>query len=121
VACQAFAGDIEAVAQALRSAPLVEPSVPFELPRRPARIDTALAGSAAAAAITVAVVLGGIVGLNSSSTRISKFEVAAARERISIKEQLLESLETPVQATPQTRPGLEAAERTTLDASQDRR
>ncbi len=112
--------DLEALTETLRSAPLAEPSVHFELPRRPARVGVAHAGSAAAVAITVAIALGGVVGLHSSPTRISAFDVQTARERISAKEQLLQALESPkAQPAPQSRRGLEAAEQTTLDSNQD--
>jgi len=113
--CRAFADDLEGLTETLRAAPLAEPSVQFQLPRRPARFGVAQAGSAAAAAITVAVALVGIVGLRSSPARISAVEVQSAQERISVKEQLFQALDgadaKPVLQTP---PGVEAAEQTTL-------
>jgi len=124
-ACWAFAVDLEAFTGTLRAAPLAEPSVQFQLPRRPARIGVARAGTAATAAvsavavaITAAIAVGGVVGLHSSPSRISAFDVQTARERISFKEQQLAAVEsTEVGPARQTPFGLQAAEGTTLDPS----
>ena len=120
--CCAFAVDLEAFTETLRAAPLAEPSVQFQLPRRPARIGVARAGTAAvsavAVAITAAIAVGGVVGLHSSPSRISAFDVQTARERISFKEQQLAAVEsTEVGPARQTPFGLQAAEGTTLDPS----
>ena len=115
-ACRAFAVDLEALTETLRAAPLVEPSVRFQLPRRRARIGVARAGTAAAATLTAAIAIGGVAGLHSSPSRISASDILTARERISAKEQQLAALEsTEVGSAPQTPLGIEATERTTLD------
>ena len=121
-ACSAFASEIETLTQALRSAPLEEPSVQFTLPRRPSRVGRAYMGSAAAAAIAAAVAVGGLVGVHSSPTRFTALDLETSRERISAKEQQLEALEGAVpQQVAQTRMGLEAAEQTTLDSNRSAR
>lgn len=117
--CCSFANDLETLTQTLRAAPLAEPSTRFQLPRRPARFGVAHAGTAAAAAITVAVALGGVVGLDSSPTRISAFDVQSAQERMTLKEQVFRALErADAKPAPQTPRGLQAAEQTTLDRRQ---
>ena len=116
--CSAFASDLEGITESLRSAPLVEPALSFKLPRRRARVGLAHAGSAAAAAATVVVALGAFVGLRSSPARISGFDVAVARERISVKEELLQALERPELRPPVSRRGVQAAEQTALDANE---
>jgi predicted anti-sigma-YlaC factor YlaD len=62
-ACRTFADDLEGVTEALREADLVEPPIQFELPHRPSRFGVSRAGATAAAAILVAVALGGVSGL----------------------------------------------------------
>ncbi len=118
--CNAFADDLEAFTGALRAAPPAESSVSFKLPRRSSRVGAvAYAGSAAAAAITVAVALSGVMGFHSSPTRISAFELRTARAQMSVQEQRLQALQGTIsQRVRRTPPGLEAAETTTLDGSQ---
>jgi predicted anti-sigma-YlaC factor YlaD len=117
-ACSAFASDLEGITESLRSAPLIEPALSFELPRRRARVGLAHAGSAAAAAATLVVALGAIAGLRSSPARISGFEVSVAQERISIKEEFLQALERPKARSSVSRRGVEAAEQTALNANE---
>lgn len=121
-ACSSFAGEIEGLTEALRAAPLVEPSLHVTLPRRPSRVARAYVGSAAAA-VAAAVAVGGLVGLHSSPPRFTALDVEGSREIISVKEQQLEALE-PTDArrvVVRTRPGLEAAEQTTLDPNRSAR
>jgi predicted anti-sigma-YlaC factor YlaD len=116
--CSTFAEDLGAMTRALRDAPLAEPSGSFELPRRRGRIGLASAGSAVAAAVSVAGALIVGVGLHTSPSRISALDVQTARERISFKdEQLAVHDRTAVGLASQIPLGLEAAEGTTLDTS----
>lgn len=109
-ACSAFAMDLETITGTLRAAPLAEPSVRFQLPRRPARFGVARAGTAAAAAATVAIAVGGVVGLQPSPPQISASDIQNARDRMTLKEHLMRELDNttvrPVQQVPR---GLEAA------------
>jgi hypothetical protein len=114
-ACRAFADDLEAFTETLRTASLEEPSVSFELPRRLTRFRVAHVGTAVAAAVTVAVAL---VGFHSSPSRIASSDIESARNRISIKERQLEALDGAASAARQTPRGLEAARRTALGNSQ---
>jgi predicted anti-sigma-YlaC factor YlaD len=114
-ACRVFALDLEALTETLRAAPLAKPSVEFQLPRRPARIGVARAGTAAAAAITVAIAVSGVVALHSSPSQISASDIQNARERLILKEHLIEELEgntaRPAQQVPR---GVKAAKNATL-------
>lgn len=117
--CWEFAVDLEAVTEALRAAPLAEPSREFSLPRHPPRIDVARAGKVAAVAITAAIAVGGVVGLPSSPPQISASDIQNARNRMILKEQLIQELEgttpRPAQQIPH---GLEAAKNATLNPIQ---
>jgi len=125
-ACYAFAVDLEALTETLRAAPLAEPSVQFQLPSRPARFGVARAGtaataavSAAAVAITAAIAVGGVVGLHSSPPRISASDIENARNRMILKEHLIQELEdTTVRPARQVPRGLEAAKNATLNPIQ---
>jgi hypothetical protein len=109
-ACSAFAVDLEALTETLRAAPLAEPSVRFQLPRRPARFGVARAGTAAAATITAAIAVGGVVGLHSSPPRISASDIQNARNRMIVKEELMQRLDsTTVRPARQVPRGVEAA------------
>ena len=114
-ACRVFALDLEALTETLRAAPLAKPSVEFQLPRRPARFGVARAGTAAAAAITAAIAVGGVVGLHPSPPRISASDIQNARDRLILKEHLIEELEgttpRPAQQVPR---GVKAAKNATL-------
>jgi hypothetical protein len=118
-ACREFAVDLEAITVSLRAAPLAEPSVRFQLPRRPARFGVARAGTAAAAAITAAIAVGGVVGLHPSPPRISASAIQNAREQMVLKERLMQALDSttarPAQQIPR---GLEAARNATLNPMQ---
>jgi len=118
-ACWAFAVDLEALTETLRTAPLAEPSVRFQLPRRPARFGLARAGTAAAATITAAIAVSGVVGLHSSPSQISASDIQNARERMTLKEHLIEELEgTTARPAQQIPRGLEAARNATLNPMQ---
>lgn len=118
-ACWAFAVDLEALTETLRTAPLAEPSVQFQLPRRRARIGVAHMGTAAAATITTAIALGSFVGLGSAPSQISASDIQIAHDRMILKEQLMQKLESatvrPAQQVPR---GLEAAKDATLNPTQ---
>lgn len=120
-ACRAFAEDLEALTETLRAAPLEEPSVRFQLPRRPARIRMVHMATAATTAITAAIAVG-VVGFHSTETRIGALDIQTAHERMSMKEHLLETLDsTSAKRAQQIRFGLKAAEHATLDRSQSAR
>jgi predicted anti-sigma-YlaC factor YlaD len=106
--CRAFATEIEAFTETLRLAPPVELSMQIRLPRRRARIGVGYAGSAAVAAISVAIALVGVVGLPSSPNRIPASEIQNARDRMILKEQLMQAMEIARPAHRIQR-GLEAA------------
>jgi len=115
-ACRAFAVDLQALTETLRAAPLAEPSVRFQLPRRRARFGVARAGTAAAAAITAAIAVGGVIGLDSSPARISASDIQNARDRMILKEQLMQDLEgTTARPARQVPRGLVAAKDATLN------
>lgn len=118
VACRAFTQDLEALTETLRAAPLAEPSVRFQLPRRPARMRMRMAHMAAATTAITAAIAVGVVNLHSPETRIGALDIETARQRMSVKEQLLEALDTGATRERQIRFGLEAAENATLDGSQ---
>ena len=81
-ACRSFANELEGVTEALREAELVEPPIHFEVPRRPARVGVSRAGAVAAAAILVAVALGGVSGLGPHAPATgSVANLQGARER----------------------------------------
>jgi hypothetical protein len=109
-ACRSFAGDLETLTDTLRAAPLVEQSVHFQVPRKRMRFGVAQAGTAAAATITAAIALGGFVALDPSPSRISASDVQSAHERMLLKEQLIQEIDTQ-NVTPRKRVprGVEAA------------
>lgn len=118
-ACRAFAVDLEAFTETLRAAPLAEPSVRFQLPRRRANISVARVGTAAATAITAAIALGAVVGFHSSQTRIAASDIQNARDRMILKEELIEELESTAAAPARQIPrGLKAAKNATLNPMQ---
>jgi hypothetical protein len=113
--CRAFAVNVEALTETLRAAPLAKPSVQFQLPRRPARIGVARAGTAAAAAITAAIAVSGVIGLHAPPSRISASDIQNARDRMTLKEHLIEELDgTTARSGQQVPRGLEAAKNATL-------
>jgi predicted anti-sigma-YlaC factor YlaD len=122
-ACSEFASDLEAFTETLRTAPLAEPSMPFELPRRPSRFSAARVSSAAVAAITVAIALSGItlsgvVGLDPAPARISAADVQAAHERMVLKDQLMREMDiADVPLKKRVPRGFEAAKDATVSAT----
>jgi len=119
-ACRAFDLDLQALTESLRAAPLAEPSVQFQLPRRPARsIGVARAGTAAAAAITAAIAVGGVFGLHSPRSQISASDIQIAHDRMILKEQQMQDLDSAtVRPAKQVPRGLEAAKDATLNPIQ---
>jgi predicted anti-sigma-YlaC factor YlaD len=123
VACRSFALELETLTATLRSAPLAEPSMCVQLPRRPParrrlRIGLAHASTAAVGAVVAAVAIVGYAGLHSPQTQISALDIRSAHERMLAKEPLLEALEgASAQPTPPTPRAVQAAEGTTLDHS----
>jgi hypothetical protein len=92
-ACRSFADDLETLTDRLRTAPLVEQSIHFQIPRKRMRFGVAQAGTAAAATITAAIALGGFVALDPSPARISASDVESAHERMLLKEQLMQDMD----------------------------
>jgi predicted anti-sigma-YlaC factor YlaD len=93
VACSTFADDLQSFTDALRSTPPAAPAAAFTLPRRPARVSLAFAGSAAAAALSVAGALIVGVSVHSSASRISSADIQSARDRMILKEQQMQELD----------------------------
>jgi predicted anti-sigma-YlaC factor YlaD len=118
-ACRSFADDLEKITYRLRTTPLVEPSAQFQLPRRRARIGVARAGTAAAATITAAIALGGYAGFGSSQAQISASDIRSAHDRMVLKEQLMQELDTtalrPAKRVPR---GVVAAKNATVNPTQ---
>jgi predicted anti-sigma-YlaC factor YlaD len=118
-ACRSFADDIATIADTLRTAPLVEPPVHFQLPRRRARLGVARAGTAAAATITAAIALGGYAGFGSSQAQISASDIRSAHDRMVLKEELMQDLDTtaarPAKRVPR---GVAAAKNATMNSTQ---
>jgi predicted anti-sigma-YlaC factor YlaD len=113
--CQAFAATIGWATEALRSAPLEAPAVPFAFPaRRTARRRGVAAGSvaaiAAAAAVLVAVGLQLSAGGNASAAR------HVNRAMIGLKERQLDQLDSSGQSRAlRISPGVAAARQATLN------
>jgi anti-sigma factor RsiW len=112
--CRAHAAELERLTGILRAAPPEAPAVAFPLPRR--RAGRIYALSAVSAAATIAVVaLSGLMSLHVSPVRTPGQDLRTARERMTLKEQLLDRLGTvrrePASRTPR---GLEAAEQMAL-------
>lgn len=121
-ACSSFADDLETLTEALRTAPLVEPPVRFQLPRKRARFGVAQAGTAAAATITAAIALGGFVGLGSAPARISASDIQNAHDRMILKEQLMQVMDTTIVRPAKRVPrGLQAAKNATVSPTQGAR
>lgn len=121
-ACRSFAHDLGTVTDTLRTAPLVEPSVQFEVPRRRLRFGIAQVGTAAAATVTAAIALGGFVGLDPAPARISASDVETAHERMFLKDQLMQDMDTPsVPLRKRVPRGFEAAKDATLSVTRSPR
>jgi Putative zinc-finger len=115
-ACRRFADELEGVTEALRTADLVEPPIRFEVPHQPARIQVSRAGAAAAAAILVAVALGGVAGLGPDAPSTGGYRANAQNleEQLAVTEHFSlvpDSSSSAPQRPPQ---GVEAAQQTTL-------
>ena len=122
-ACRSFAYELEGVTEALRDAELVEPPIHFEVPRRPARVGMTRAGSAVAAAILVAVALGGVMGLGPRAPSTDGYigDLQGTRDARSLEEHFA-LVSDGSTATPSVMPrGVAAAERTTLGSSIEER
>ena len=115
-ACRSFANELEGVTEALREADLVEPPIHFEVPRRPARVGVSRAGAAAAAAILVAVALGGVMGLGPDAPLADGYlsNVQGAQERLSVTEHFSLVPDGSSAAPSGTPQGVVAAERTAV-------
>lgn len=115
-ACRSFADELEGVTETLREADLVEPPIQFELPHRPSRFGVSRAGATAAAAVLVAVALGGVAGLgpDGPSTGAYLNNVSGDEDRATLAEHfslVLDGSSAETRVTPQ---GVSAAEWTTL-------
>jgi predicted anti-sigma-YlaC factor YlaD len=122
-ACSTFTKDVERFTETLRTAPLAEPSTQFTLPRRPTRFSPARVGSAAAAAISIAVAVGGIalsgvLHLDSGRTRLSASDIELAQTRMILKERLATAIEGAAEQTHEVPLGLMAAEDATLGSTE---
>jgi len=118
-ACRSFADDLAMITDSLRTAPLVEPPVHFQLPRKRARIGVARAGTAAAATITAAIALGGYAGFGSSQAQISASDIRSAHDRMILKEELMQNLDTTaVRLAKRVPRGVVAARNATMNPTQ---
>jgi predicted anti-sigma-YlaC factor YlaD len=117
-ACRSFADELEGVTAALRDADLVEPPIHFELPHRPARFGMSRAGAAAAAAILVAVAIGGVAGLGPHAPATDGYsDLQGTRDARSLEEHIALIAGGSTAAPPVMPRGVAAAERTTLGSS----
>lgn len=92
--CSIFADDLQVFTETLRSTPAATPSTTFSAPQRPGRVRPTLASSAAAAAVSVAGALVVAVSVHTSdATRIAASDIQSARDRMVLKEQLMQELE----------------------------
>lgn len=113
-ACRAFGADVEGITGALRAAPLEQPVVPLQLPRRQRRRVSSL-GSLSAAASIAAIVLSGFVGLHLSRARTSGSALRPTHEFTALMEQQLNRLgSVGRESAPRTPPGVVAAEQLTV-------
>lgn len=128
--CRAYAESLAVVTETLRTAPMEEPSLSFQLPRRSGisalsmpRLRLAPRNQArvvalraiSAAAVVVVVVLGGLVSLHPSAPPAPDADLRHVRELMGLKERALERLEVVASPAP-VRRGLTAVEYVTLDA-----
>lgn len=121
-ACRLFAGDLESLTDTLRTAPLLESSAQFQVPRRRLRFGIARAGTAAAATVTAAIALGAFVSLDPAPARISASDVESAHERMFLKEQLMQDMDTPnVPLKKRVPRGFEAAKDATMSVTRSPR
>jgi anti-sigma factor RsiW len=114
--CRAYAAELRGLTETLRSAPQEEPSVSFQLPPRRHVGAFALRAVSATAAVAVMAVSGlvglsGFVARSSPSSRAAPVDVRVARERMAVKERLLDNLEAlGGKRTQQIRPSLARVE-----------
>ena len=118
--CRARATELVWMTDALRAADLEAPRVAFQLPHRRYFGAYALRAVSATAAVAV-MAISGLVGLSGfrapggSLHRTPVAEVRAARERLVVKEQLLDKLETgAADRRAEIRPGLAGVEQVNL-------
>jgi hypothetical protein len=113
--CRAFEHGLTGLKAALRTAPIEEPSISFQPPRRRAGLDVVLgaslrAGSAAAAVAVVAI--SGLIALNGSSTAVPAVDRERARSVLNLHERQLRRLDAfGLTQSPQIARGVAAAER----------
>ena len=118
--CRALAGELEGLTETLRATPLEEPGIAFRPPRRRyvgAYAVRAVSATAAVAVMAVSGLVGltGIVAPKVSTNATAAADVRVARERIAVKEQLLDRLENTARArAPQIRPSLAGVEQVTV-------
>ena len=118
-ACCTFADDLRSITETLRSTPLAVPAVGFELPRRPSRVGVAFAGSAAAAAMSVAgaVIVG--ISVHTPASRIPAADIQLAHKRLVLQERLTESMgSTAPKPARQVPMGVRAAEESIVGSGQ---
>jgi hypothetical protein len=111
--CRAFAGGVTAMTTALREAPLEEPSVGFQVPRRNAGRLLGLRAVSAAAVVAV-VGLSGLVGLELSTGRAPSTAARFDRNVIGLKDRQLQKLDGAERVAKAVAPGLAAAEQLTV-------
>jgi predicted anti-sigma-YlaC factor YlaD len=122
--CRAYAAQLHGLTETLRSAPQEEPSVMFQLPRRRPVGAYALRAVSATAAVAVMAISGlvglsGFVARSSSSGRAATVDVRAARQRMVVKERLLDNLEAVSgNRRQQIRPSLARVEQVTAGTAQ---
>jgi predicted anti-sigma-YlaC factor YlaD len=109
--CRARSEAVVGLTDAIRSAPLVEPSTRFQLPA-PSGARTRLVRMIPAAAAVAAVVLSGLLSLHLTATRGSTASIGNIRHVMGFKEQMLEQLDTVKAPEQAIRPSL--AEQATL-------
>ena len=110
--CRARSEGVVGLTEAIRSAPLVEPSTRFQLPARSGRRARMLRAAPAAAAVA-AVVLSGLLSLHLTATRGSATPIGNIRHLMGMKERMLQQLDSTVETPEQSiRPSL--AEQATL-------
>ena len=117
--CRAYEAELRGLTETLRAAAQEEPSFAFQLPRRPYVGAYALRAISATAAVAVMAISGlvglsGFVARSSSPERTAAVDVRAARERMVVKERLLDNLEAlNSNRAQQIRPSLARVEQVT--------
>lgn len=124
-ACRAFGEAITGLTNTLRAGPVERPTVSFQAPRGRTRVHALFTGAlrvgSAAAAIAV-VALGGLIGLNSSTSGVPAAELDRVRGVLSVHERQLRELDGFTHARRAEVPrGLEAAEPVALRVAKSSR